>query len=40
MKQKPDKPNFSFSGMAKQSIESLIKTLDSSKTIQKEKNTK
>ena len=36
MKQKPDKPNFSFSGMAKQIIESLIKTLDSSKTIQKE----
>ena len=36
MKQKPDKPNFSFRGMAKQSIESLIKTLDSSKTIQKD----
>ena len=30
------KSNFSFSGMVKQSIESLIKTLDSSKTVQKD----
>ena len=36
MKHKPNKSNFSFSGVAKQSIESLIKTLDSSKTIQKD----
>ena len=36
MKHKPNKPNFSFSGVAKQSIESLIKTLDTSKTIQKD----
>ena len=36
IKHKPNKPNFSFSGVAKQSIESLIKTLNSSKTIQKD----
>ena len=36
IKHKPNKPNFSFSGVAKQSIESLIKTLDTSKTIQKD----
>ena len=36
MKHKPNKSNFSFSGVAKRSIESLIKTLDSSKAIQKE----
>ena len=36
MKHKANKSNFSFSGVAKQSIESLIKTLDSSKTIQKD----
>ena len=36
MRHKPNKPNFLFSGVAKQSIESLIKTLDSSKTIQKD----
>ena len=36
MKHKPNKPNFLFSGVAKQSIKSLIKTLDSSKTIQKD----
>ena len=36
MKHKPNKSKFSFSGVAKQSIESLIKTLDSSKTIQKD----
>ena len=30
------KSNFSFSGVVKQSIESLIKTLDSSKTVQKD----
>ena len=35
MKHRPNKSNFSFSRVAKQSIESLIKTLDSSKTIQK-----
>ena len=29
MKYKPNKPIFSFSGVAKQSIESLIKSLDS-----------
>ena len=37
MKHEPNKPNISFSGVAKQSIESLIKTLNSSKTIQKDK---
>ena len=31
MKHKPNKSNFSFSGVAKQSIQTLIKTLDSSK---------
>ena len=36
IKHKPNKPNFSFSGVAKQSIESLIKTLNSSKTVQKD----
>ena len=36
MEHKPNKSNFSFSRVAKQSIESLIKTLDSSKTIQKD----
>ena len=36
MKHKPNKPNFSFSGVAKQNIESLIKTHDPSKTIQKD----
>ena len=36
MKHEPNKPNISFSGVAKQSIESLIKTLNSSKTIQKD----
>ena len=36
MKHKPNKSNFSFSGVAKRSIESLIKTLNSSKAIQKE----
>ena len=35
MKYKPNKPNCLF-GVVKQSIESLIKTLDSSKTIQKD----
>ena len=35
MKHRPNKSNFSFSRVAKRSIESLIKTLDSSKTIQK-----
>ena len=36
MKHRPKKSNFSFSRVAKRSIESLIKTLDSSKTIQKD----
>ena len=36
VKHKPNEPNFSFSGVVKQSIESLIKTLDSSKTVQKD----
>ena len=36
IKHKPDKSNFSFSGVEEQSIESLIKTLDSSKTIQRD----
>ena len=36
IKHKPNKSIFSLSGVAKQSIESLIKTLDSSKTIQKD----
>ena len=36
MRHKPNKSNFSFSRVAKQSIESLIKTLDSSKAIQKD----
>ena len=36
MKHRPNKSNFSFSRVAKRSIESLIKTLDSSKTIQKD----
>ena len=36
MKHRPNKSNFSFSKVAKRSIESLIKTLDSSKTIQKD----
>ena len=36
IKIKPDKSNFWFSGVEKQSIESLIKTLDSSKTIQRD----
>ena len=36
MKYKPNKFSFSFSRVAKQSIESLIITLDSSKTIQKD----
>ena len=35
MKHRPNKSNFSFSRVAKRSIESLIRTLDSSKTIQK-----
>ena len=36
MKHKRNKPNFLFSEVAKQSIQSLIKTLNSSKTIQKD----
>ena len=36
MKHKPNKSNFLFSGVAKQSIESLIKALDSSKSSQKD----
>ena len=36
MKHKPNKTNFSFSGVAKQGIESLIETLSSSKMIQKD----
>ena len=36
MKHKPNTSKFSFSGVAKQIIESLIKTLASSKTIQKD----
>ena len=36
MKHKPNKSNFSYSRVAKRSTESLIKTLDSSKTIQKD----
>ena len=36
MKYRPNKSNFSFSRVAKRSIGSLIKTLDSSKTIQKD----
>ena len=36
MKYRPNKSNFSFSRVAKRSIESLIKNLDSSKTIQKD----
>ena len=36
MKHRPNKSNFSFSRVAKRSIESLIKTLDSSKTTQKD----
>ena len=36
MKRKPNKSNFSFSGVAKEIMESLSKTLDSSKTIQKD----
>ena len=35
MKHKPNKSNFSFSGVAKRSIESLIKTLDSQKPFKK-----
>ena len=36
MKHKPNRSNFSLSGVVKQIIESLIKTFDSSKTIQKD----
>ena len=36
MKHRPNKSNFLFSRVAKRRIESLIKTLDSSKTIQKD----
>ena len=36
IKHKPNKSIFSLSGVVKQSIESLIKTLDSSKAIQKD----
>ena len=36
MRHKPNKPNFLFDVVAKQSIESLIKNLGSSKTIQKD----
>ena len=36
MKYKPNKSNFLFSGVAEQSIESLIKALDSSKSSQKD----
>ena len=36
VKHKPNKPNFLLIGVAKQSIEYLIKTLDSSKSIQKD----
>ena len=36
MKHRSNKSNFSFSRVAKRSIGSLIKTLDSSKTIQKD----
>ena len=36
MKHRPNKSNFSFSRVAKRSIESLVRTLDSSKIIQKD----
>ena len=36
MKYKPNEPNFLFSRVVKKSIESLVKIVDSSKTIQKD----